>query len=153
MWVLRFGGLMALVGALISRKVPPTKTEKVSPLSPWRKHPGKEGVDADICHRPCEGDWQKCAVRAKSRPYCDWPPIIKLHTCPAPGLVAICLVCISHLRCGDMFGTLAAILRRPKSSLYQPQRRTYQFSARGDLSLRAIRLSCWTCSQVLAECK
>lgn len=30
MWVLRFGGLMALVGALISRKVPPTKTEKVS---------------------------------------------------------------------------------------------------------------------------
>ncbi|WWC87557.1 uncharacterized protein L201_002447 [Kwoniella dendrophila CBS 6074] len=27
-WVLRFGGLMALVGALISRKVPPTKTEK-----------------------------------------------------------------------------------------------------------------------------
>lgn len=44
-WVLRFGGLMALVsgkynrvgradktqiGALISRKVPPTKTEKVS---------------------------------------------------------------------------------------------------------------------------
>lgn len=28
-WVLRFGGLMALVGALICRKVPPTKTEKV----------------------------------------------------------------------------------------------------------------------------
>jgi solute carrier family 45 protein 1/2/4 len=27
-WVLRFGGLMALVGALICRKVPPTKTEK-----------------------------------------------------------------------------------------------------------------------------
>ncbi|WVN90378.1 uncharacterized protein L203_105614 [Cryptococcus depauperatus CBS 7841] len=27
-WVLRFGGLMAFVGALISRKVPPTKTEK-----------------------------------------------------------------------------------------------------------------------------
>lgn len=27
-WVLRFGGLMALIGALISRKVPPTKTEK-----------------------------------------------------------------------------------------------------------------------------
>ncbi|WWD16814.1 hypothetical protein CI109_101246 [Kwoniella shandongensis] len=27
-WVLRFGGLMALVGAAISRKVPPTKTEK-----------------------------------------------------------------------------------------------------------------------------
>lgn len=56
-WVLRFGGLMALVstcygrrrhgssttdmeqvGALISRKVPPTKTEKVSwpsYFSPW----------------------------------------------------------------------------------------------------------------------
>lgn len=32
MWVLRFGGLMALVGALICRKVPPTKTEKVSHL-------------------------------------------------------------------------------------------------------------------------
>ncbi|ORY25239.1 major facilitator superfamily domain-containing protein [Naematelia encephala] len=29
-WVLRFGGLMALVGAAICRKVPPTKTEKVS---------------------------------------------------------------------------------------------------------------------------
>lgn len=27
-WVLRFGGLMAFVGALVSRKVPPTKTEK-----------------------------------------------------------------------------------------------------------------------------
>ncbi|CAD6576865.1 MAG: hypothetical protein TREMPRED_001789 [Tremellales sp. Tagirdzhanova-0007] len=27
-WVLRFGGFMALLGALISRKVPPTKTEK-----------------------------------------------------------------------------------------------------------------------------
>ncbi|KAK8861283.1 hypothetical protein IAR55_002102 [Kwoniella newhampshirensis] len=27
-WVLRFGGLMALIGAAISRKVPPTKTEK-----------------------------------------------------------------------------------------------------------------------------
>ncbi|ORX36430.1 major facilitator superfamily domain-containing protein [Kockovaella imperatae] len=27
-WVLRFGGLMALIGAVISRKVPPTKTEK-----------------------------------------------------------------------------------------------------------------------------
>ncbi|KAL7419823.1 hypothetical protein Q5752_005739 [Cryptotrichosporon argae] len=27
-WVLRFGGLMAFVGALICRKVPPTKTEK-----------------------------------------------------------------------------------------------------------------------------
>ena len=27
-WIMRFGGLMALVGALISRKVPPTKTEK-----------------------------------------------------------------------------------------------------------------------------
>jgi solute carrier family 45 protein 1/2/4 len=28
-WVLRFGGLMALVGAAICRRVPPTKTEKV----------------------------------------------------------------------------------------------------------------------------
>lgn len=27
-WVLRFGGLMALIGAAICRKVPPTKTEK-----------------------------------------------------------------------------------------------------------------------------
>ncbi|WOO78881.1 General alpha-glucoside permease [Vanrija pseudolonga] len=28
-WVLRFGGLMALVGAVICRQVPPTKTEKI----------------------------------------------------------------------------------------------------------------------------
>lgn len=32
-WVLRFGGLMALIGALICRRVPPTKQEKVRDAS------------------------------------------------------------------------------------------------------------------------
>ncbi|KAK1920805.1 major facilitator superfamily domain-containing protein [Papiliotrema laurentii] len=46
-WVLRFGGLMALIGALICRKVPPTKTEKAMRrrLAEMRQEEAEEAME------------------------------------------------------------------------------------------------------------
>lgn len=65
MWVLRFGGLMALVGAAISRKVPPTKTEKVSVCEKWvggRVDVEVEvDVDVDVDEDVDVADGRQCA--------------------------------------------------------------------------------------------
>lgn len=75
-WVLRFGGLMALVGAVICRQVPPTKTEKVSRLSrrktilltrlpdyasPSCRDPRREWrVGHVLIHLHCRSGWIVC---------------------------------------------------------------------------------------------